>query len=152
MMLKCVDFVSLRVTMVSETLAAHIISVYNFLDAQAEEKEGHRVYRGKLSTVVTDCGISKSFYTPIFRILYDGGYISQVDRGGRDKPSTVLLHTRPTKEVLLLTSDELPATVPLVDRIDMLETYTGGMNIVEALSSLNDRMTALEEKLNAEES
>lgn len=138
--------------MVSETLALHIISVYNYLDALAENKEDHRIFRGNLSTVVTECGISKSYYTPIFRILYDGGYISQIDRGGRNKPSSVLMHKRPTKEVLLLTSAELPATVPLVDRIDLLETYTGGMNIVEALSSLNERVTALEEKMNAEES
>lgn len=128
----------------SESVASHIIGVYNEMEEKSEMVGEYRVYKGSLNRLVKELGISMTYYSIIFRVLYDGGYIDQVDRGGRDKPSTIVLHHAPKMDELLLTSADLPATVPLVQRIEKIERSLGGMNIVDALSVLDSRLSALE--------
>jgi len=133
---------------VTETFARHIIAVYNYFDEDSTLIDtGEVIWIGNVSEAFKELGISGSYYSLIFRILYDNGYVSQVDRGGRDKPTTLLLHFKPEIETLLLTTTGLPATIPLVERIGQLERNTGEMNLVEALKVLDQRVSALEERL-----
>src|SRR5215831_10730446 len=86
---------------VTEALADHIVAVYKAMYEDSHEEEDHRAYTGKLSQLVETLGISGTYYSRIFRALYEGGYAVLLDRGGRNKPSTVALLREPTRSELL---------------------------------------------------
>jgi hypothetical protein len=132
---------------ITETLATHIISVYNAMEEVSIEVDDIRIYEGALSRLIRELGISMTFYSPIFRALYDGGYCALGDKGGREKGSTVVLLRRPQKdELLALTASEGYAIVSLVNRMETLEANTGGMYIVGALQEMERRLVKLEKE------
>ncbi len=134
-------------TVISEVIASHIISVYNAMEEEAEELDDLKIYTGSLSKLVPALGISMTFYSPIFRVLYDAGYCALGDRGGRDKPSTVILIRSPKKdELMALTSVTDRPIVSVLTRLESLESSLGGMSIVGALKEIEDRLVALEAK------
>lgn len=133
---------------VSESLAAHIVSVYGAMEENASNVDDIKIYEGSVATLIRELGISMTFYSPIFRALYDGGYCAMGDRGGRGKPSTVVLLRRPEKdELMALTASKGYATLSLVKRLENLESNTGGMNVVGALQELERRLIAIEDQL-----
>lgn len=132
---------------VTDTLATHILAVYKAMQEDSIEQEGHRVYVGKLSKLVSDLAISSTWYSPIFRTLYDGGYAALEDRGGRNKPSTVVLMRSPTKDELLgLTNREPGPILSTMKRLEAIEHSLGGMYVVGALKEVERRLKALEQK------
>lgn len=133
---------------ITESLATHIVSVYNTMEGESVELDDLKIYTGSLAGLISGLGISMTYYKPIFRALYDNGYCALGDRGGRDKPSTVVLLRRPEKDELKsLTTTEGEPIVSLVNRIEALETSTGGMLITKALQEIETRLKALEERL-----
>lgn len=134
-------------TYMSETLARHIISVYEAMEAEAVDVEGNKLYIGSLSSLVRSIA-SSTYYADITRALYDGGYAVLVDRGGRSKPSTLLLQRKPQEdELMVLTLEAGTPILSIVNRIERLEANTGGMSIPKALSDVEDRLKTIEAKV-----
>jgi len=130
---------------ITETIAAHIIAVWQAMHEESTVEEDYRVYTGKLSELVKGLGISGTYYTPIFRTMYDLEFAALLDRGGRNKPSTVALLSEPTLNNLKgLTTGSSTPIVSLVTRLDTLEKSIGGMHIVGALEEIEKRLEALE--------
>jgi hypothetical protein len=129
----------------TSTLASHILVVYTAMEKEAVERDDLKIYTGSLARMMKELGISGTYYSEIFRTLYDNGYCALGERGGRNKPSTVILVRRPERDELLdLTSEDGEATVSLVNRVETLETSVGGLNIVTALAEIERRLVALE--------
>ena len=134
-------------TYMSETLAGHIVSVFDAMEAESVVIEDNKLYIGSLSALVRSIA-SSTYYADITRALYDGGYTALVDRGGRSKPSTLLLLRRPqVDELMLLTLEPGPPILSLVNRIERLESSLGGMNVVKALSEVDGKLRQIEERL-----
>lgn len=132
---------------ISEALATHIVSVYHAMEENSIEQDDLRIYHGSLSKLIPDLGISMTYYKPIFRTLYDNGYCALGSRGGRDKPSSVILIRPPEKDELKdLTNESDGPIVSLVTRIETIESSLGGLHVVSALYELEKRLVALEEK------
>lgn len=123
-------------TLITETIARHAISVYHEMERNSTEEGEYKVWRGSLTGVFNELNISRTHYTLIWRILEDGGFISKLTRGGGGRATAVALHFPPEASSLTLTDASLPATLPLVQRIESLEKQTGGINIVEALMQM----------------
>lgn len=132
---------------INETLATHILAVYKAMQEDSIEQENQRVYVGRLSQLVSGLGISSTYYSKIFRALYDGGYAVLEDRGGRSKPSTVILLRPPTKDELLdLTSTNPGPIISTVKRVEAIEKSIGGVYVAGSLRELERRIKALEER------
>lgn len=132
---------------VTETIATHAIAVYDRMEEVSVERNGMRIFTGSLAEVIKELGISMTYYSRIFRLLYDHGYCALGDRGGRAKPSTVLLLRRPERdELLALTTDGTDDMVSLVTRLEALESSIGGIHVVGALKELERRIQRLEDR------
>jgi hypothetical protein len=132
---------------INKTLAHHVITVYRAMSEDSQEEENYSIYVGNLSQLVESLGISMTYYSRIFRALYDGDYAALEDRGGRDKPSTVLLLREPTVEELLALTFTNPGPIlSLVKRLDSLESSLGGLHVRNALAEVEKRLEALEAK------
>lgn len=131
----------------NKTLANHVIAVYDAMDSEAVEVEEARMYIGSLSVLIRSLA-STTYYSEITRSLYDGGYAALVDRGGRSKPSTLILLRRPQlDELLLLTPEPGSPILSLLHRLDKLESKIGGVNAVKEFSKLDQRLQRIEERL-----
>jgi hypothetical protein len=124
----------------TDQLARHIIAVWNYMNDNAVDGE----FQGNLTGVFTELNISRTYYSPIWNVLEEGGYVSRAARGGGRTPSTVYIHLAPQLNVLLLTEPPKAATVPLVRRIEELESALGGIDIVGVLRNYGTRIEALE--------
>lgn len=132
---------------ITETLATHVMALYHAMHEDSVEEDGNRFWRGSVVQLVRELGVSMTFYGPVFSVLYDNGFCALVDRGGRSKPSTILLLQEPTKDLLTPLTMDGPATrLSLVTRIEALESNTGGMNVVGALEEVEKRLKAIESK------
>lgn len=134
-------------TKITPTLAAHMIAVYHAMEEDSQEQEGYKVYVGRLAELVRGLGISMTYYSRLFRALYEGGYAALEDRGGRNKPSTVILMREPTvEELTALTLTNPGPILSLIKRVEALEASTGGMYIAGALQEFERRVRALEDQ------
>lgn len=132
---------------INDTVATHIIAVYRSMLEDSNEIEGQHIYVGRLSELTASLAISSTYYSRIFRALYDGGYAALEDRGGRGKPSTVVLIREPEKDELLgLTSTDSGPIISTMKRLEAIERSLGGVYVVGALKEVERRLTALEEK------
>lgn len=130
---------------ITDTLANHMVAVYRAMYEESQEQENYTVYTGKLSQLVKDLGISMTYYSKIFRALYEGDYAALEDRGGRDKPSTVILLREPTvDELTALTLTNPSPILSLVKRMEALESSLGGLYVKGALVEVERRLQALE--------
>jgi len=135
-------------TNITETLAIHILSVYNAMEEKSEEIDDIRIFRGTISTLVSGLGISMTYYKTIFRVLYDGGYCAMGDRGTRSKPSTVVLLQRPEKDELMDLTDRTTSPIlSLVRELELVKTSLGGLHVVGAIGELEKRLVAVEGRL-----
>jgi len=131
-------------THMSPRLAQHIISVYERMEAESVKVEGNQLYIGSLSILVRSIA-SSTYYSDITRALYDGGYAALLDRGGRSKPSTLVLLRKPKEdELMALTMEAESPIVSLMNRLSVLEASVGGMNVVKALSEVDRRLQLVE--------
>jgi hypothetical protein len=134
-------------THMTKALSRHVIAVYDAMDKEAVEHDGHRLFIGSLATLVRSIA-SSTFYAPILRALYDGGYAALVDRGGRDKPSTVVLLRRPqADELMALTMATESPILPLLNRVESLESSIGGMFVAGAMIEIDRRLARIEQRL-----
>lgn len=137
-------------TYMSDTLADHVLAVYKAMEAESVEADGNTLYIGSLSMLVRSLA-SSTYYAPIMRALYDGGYAALLDRGGRSKPSTLILLREPKKdELMALTMDALSPIVSLVNRIDRLESTVGGLAAIlteERIESIEAKLHKIEGRL-----
>lgn len=148
---------------VSPTIAAHALTLYQeFVKRATEEFIGdndtHTVFRGSIVDVYRATKISNTHYTRLFRLLEECGSFEIIERGGLNTESTVILHGEPELENLVqlghspLTDAPKAATLKAVQKkLLTLEAMLGGMNIVEAIKNLDNRITKLEsqeEKIN----
>ena len=129
----------------TDTVATHIVAVWHAMYEESTVEEDYRIYTGKLSKLVADLGISGTYYSPVFRALYELEFAALLDRGGRNKPSTVALLTEPTLNNLkgLTVASQAPI-LSLSVRLDSLEKSIGGMHIVGAFQEIEKRLEALE--------
>jgi hypothetical protein len=135
---------------ISDTIAAHILSVYDYMNENAEKQGEHTVFTGSLVGVVSELGISRTYYAPIYRALYDGGYCDLLDRGGRAKPSSMLLVHRPTvAELKGLTLEDESPIVSTTRRLEAIEKNIGGLTIAQAFRAVEKRLADLEQKVEA---
>lgn len=133
-------------TYMTKKLAEHIIAVYNAMDAEAVDIDDNKLYIGSLAVLVRSIA-SSTYYAPITRALYDGGYAALLDRGGRSKPSTLLLLRQPQEdELMALTMEAETPILTLINRIELVESNLGGMNVPKALTEVERRLQLLESK------
>lgn len=133
---------------ITETIAGHMVAVYRAMDEEAKVEENHKIYVGRLSRLVTDLGISMTYYSKIFRALYEGGYAALEDRGGRNKPSTVILLREPKiNELTALTLTHPGPILSLVKRVDAVEKSLGGVYVVGVLNEMQKRLELLEDQV-----
>jgi hypothetical protein len=126
------------------TLAKHIIAVYEAMEVESVKIEKNQLYIGSLSVLVRSIA-SSTYYAPITRALYDGGYAALIDRGGRSKPSTLVLLRKPKEdELMALTMEREPPIVSVLNRLAVLETSVGGMNVIKAVSEVDRRLQLVE--------
>jgi len=134
---------------ITDTIATHMIAVWKAMEEESEEREDHKIYVGRLSQLVKNLGISMTYYSKIFRALYDGSYAALEDRGGRDKPSTVILLREPKKdELMALTLSNPGPILSLTKRLDAIETSLGGLYVIGAFKALEGRIAELEQRDN----
>lgn len=139
-------------TRITETLASHILSVYHAMEEDAvvieENEQSLKAYTGSLADLIRHLAISMTYYSPIFRALYDGGYVALLDRGGRAKPSTVVLLREPQKDELLdLTFQGTSPILTLLNRIERIDQSLGGMNVIGVLADVDKRLTDIEKSI-----
>jgi hypothetical protein len=135
-------------TEITETVAQHILTVYDEMQAKAEEKDGLLVFRGALSKLIRGAGISQTYYSRIVRALVDGGYVELLDRGGRSSPSIVILLQRPElDELMALTIDGDRPILTLLSRIETVERSIGGMHIAGVLAVVEQNLSRIDARL-----
>ena len=133
---------------ISETLAIHILNVYDAMEAKSVEQDDLRIYSGAISVLVRELGISMTFYKTIFRVLYGGGYCAMGDRGTRGKPTTVVLLQRPEKDELMdLTDHTISPILSLVRELETVKSSLGGLHVVGVVGELEKRLVVVEERL-----
>lgn len=79
-------------------LMDHILRVYDYMEDHAIDKAGDPIFEGMTTQVITACGLSNNYYTPIFRFLKGGNYITQLKRGGGGSMSMWQLNGRPNPD------------------------------------------------------
>ena len=133
-------------TYMSKKLAEHVIAVYKAMDAEAVDVDDNRLYIGSLAVLVRSIA-SSTHYASITRALYDGGYAALLDRGGRSKPSTMLLLREPQEdELMALTMEADTPILTLINRIERVEANLGGVNVPKVLTEVERRLQVLETK------
>lgn len=132
-------------TKITNTVAAHIMAVYH---AMKEEADEDGIYTGSRAELVRSLGISSTFYAAIFRALEEGGFCVLFERGGRNKPSKVALLHEPSPDLLQdLTIDANEPILSLVNRLEVIERSLGGINVIGAMETIANRLSAIESRL-----
>lgn len=108
-----------------------------------------RVWEGSLTELYRGMGIGQSYYSRIMNSLKSMGCVTMTQRGSRKTSSILVLHHEPDRAEWEahharpdLTGRMEGAT--LSDRVFNLEQRIGGVNIVDALRNLENRLQALE--------
>lgn len=76
-------------------LMDHILAVYDYMEKTSIDKSGDPIWEGKTTEVISALGLSNNYYTPIFRYLRGGNYLTQIKRGGGGSNSMYQLNGRP---------------------------------------------------------
>lgn len=122
------------------------LRLYDSMAEHAKESDdGH--FHGSITAVFRELGSSNSSYTPITRLLLSTGAITCLQRGARAIESVYALGERPTEEELLsvaLTTKAKPDTLLLQQQVNDIDKRIGRLDIVEALASLEARVSKLE--------
>lgn len=138
--------------MAERAIIRHTLTMFEALykESSLEDIEGEttRIFRGKVTDVFRSTGIGQSYYSEIFRQLQGQGCLTILERGSKAFNSTIVLHYPPTRETTLparksvLTDAERYAN--LREDVEALKTLVGGVSIVEALRSIEERLGQLE--------
>lgn len=108
---------------------------------------------GSTTKVYKTLGISNQYYSQILRALVETGSVEHVQRGHHKRPTIYNIIHRPTKAQLedidFLTPRTKRAKVSedeILKRLDELERRVGKVDVVPALTNLDDRLKAIEKK------
>ena len=127
-------------------------------NAVPEEHEGVtlKVFRGSFTKAFDALGISKTYYRPVRTLLENSGAIIYVRGGGRRESTVALIRplsdedtekfsrkdlTRPEPDAMLIVVAELQDEV---ERLKAWRKSQGGLNIGEAMTNFEERITQLE--------
>ena len=144
------------------TFIDHCESVYNALaersTPQHVESVGDNVlvFTGAVSPIYRSLGISQTYYGPIFKTLEDVGSLVKVQRGTRSVDTIIALRGLPEvwpedlgwkgSRSEPLTEDSRYAKI-LREVQEIQQGSINGMNILTALVELEQRVVALENKV-----
>lgn len=114
------------------------------------------VFRGNFTEVCESVKASKGYYSQIRRILLDNGCMYQLERGTAHSPSVILLDD--TKRPPMTESDNVKSgalrltdvdqSVRLLgERVEVMESRLGGVNLTDALKNMETRFSRIERKL-----
>jgi hypothetical protein len=78
-------------------LFRHCLTIYKWMDNEAEDRTEGRVYEGSLSTLFVNVGLGQAYYPQVMGRLKKMGCVEMVRRGGGPSPSQWILHKRPTE-------------------------------------------------------
>jgi hypothetical protein len=125
----------------------YCIALYDAMKARAVKG----VFTGSFTEVYKTLGISNQYYSKCTKALVDIGSVEHIQRGHHKRPTIYKLIHRPTKAQLdeydFLTPRTRRARVSeeeLLQRLQKLERSVGGVDIVAALTNLEQRIVALE--------
>lgn len=119
--------------------------------ARQENIDGAKlpVFRGSLMQVWRDVSPSQSYWTPVMTFLRDYGYISLLQRGSRGRESVVVFHKRPQRaEISQLDLTEQGEAATIREELRDIQKRLGGLDIVEALRNVEERLQVLEGEAN----
>jgi hypothetical protein len=135
------------------TIVKHAKALYAALEEQATDEHINgmpaKVFQGSVLQVYEGLGISRTYYSRLFKGLEQSGCITKLHRGGGNTGSTIVLHHPPPPDRADAFDRHLTQRVNLAilsQRLDDVETLIGGINIGEVLVALSDRIEALEAK------
>ena len=119
----------------------HILAVYDYMEEHSIDKNGDPIYEGKTTEIIRVLGLSNNYYTPIFRYLNGGNYITQIRRGGGGTTSMYQLNGRPDPDdfddILLKTGAQNTRTSKA------LQTVAGLKQEVARLRGIVDQHTKI---------
>jgi len=136
------------------TLFKHSESFYQELEknAKVEKIKGVKVkaFRGSITSIYRDLGLSYTYYGDIRRALERSGCIAPLQRGTSTQESVIVLHHPPDREAWESESDDL--TAPLEDamlrqELDDIKSQLGGMNIVDAFTDVQGQLDELSRRV-----
>lgn len=137
-----------------KAIVRHTATFYDLLDQDAvtEQVDGSalRIFRGKVTRVYRESGIPQSYYSDVFKQLEMQGCITFLQRGSKSVSSVIVLHQPPSAEGYVpprkpdLTDAERYANVR--EDVEGLKTLVGGINIAEALKTIETRIDQLEQQ------
>ena len=149
----------------TNTFITHCEALYKALEERATiqytESEGNvLVFSGAISVVFRSTGISQSYYGPIFQTLEDVGAILKIQRGAAGVDTVIVLRGLPEvwpedlgwrgKNSDPLTEDSRYARI-LVQLQEIEQGNINGISILTALIELEERVVALESKVQRQE-
>lgn len=129
--------------------AAHgyCIALYDAL----KERAVKGTFTGSITEVYKTLGISNQYYAKITRALVEVGAVEHIQRGHHKRPTVYRLIHRPTKAQLAEYDFLTPATrrarvseEEFLRRLNELERRVSNVDIVAALTNLEQRIVALE--------
>ena len=116
-----------------------------------KERANKGVFTGSITEVYKTLGISNQYYSKCTRALVEIGSVEHIQRGHHKRPTVYKLIHRPTKAQLaeydFLTPRTRRARVSeeeLLTRLQTLERRVQNVDIVAALTNLEQRIAALE--------
>lgn len=148
-------------------IVTYAMALYDLMSTEANEVtdgqvgadakvEGVLIWQGKLIATCTRVGIPQGYYKKVVDVLRKIGSIEIVTRGRRgNTPTTILLRYPPTMELYkdaIVKSgwDGLTATPSfdtLVAEVRDIQTRLGGIDWLEIIKNLDDRVKALESEV-----
>lgn len=83
---------------VAPALYQHVCKVYDLMKQGAKNLNGDLIYEGKTTSMIRELGLGNNYYSPIFKYLRGGNYITQLRRGGGGNDSAFQINERPLLE------------------------------------------------------
>lgn len=134
------------------------VQLYEILDRQAKDEKTDdnkkvRVFRGSLTDLYYQLGFGPGHYSPTWKILYDLGCVTMLQRGAKSVQSVMILHHAPDHAEYLQTRDQGKQDLTrrqdyatLSADIQAIKRQIGGIDIRNVLLNLEQRIASLEGK------
>lgn len=148
------------ITFEQPKLAANCASLYAKMDAESvTEPPGSdtKIWRGKIVDACLSIGIAIGSYSRVVNALRKLGCIEQLEQGNRGRATSYRLVYPPTPEVWRDHAPERAEDLTSPPSLDILsaqiedvkhelKTILGGINVVEALATLQQQLDRLQQE------
>lgn len=133
-------------------LLDHCTTVYRALEKRAERDGTDKlVFEGSKVDAFREAKISQGYYSLIFDVMTEAGWIEQTRRGGGRNPSLIVLHRAPVAEELeQVYLSPLTKSTPLDtirQQMEVLARRLPSVDVDSFIVSLDHRLTAIEARL-----